>query len=164
MVVQGKVRLDEPVRELLPAVTVRKPSGREITVLDLATHHSGLPPMPDNLSGNQLPNPEADYHATNLYAFVAEHGVGREANPPFVYSNLGFALLGGALAARAGISYPELIAQQITGPLGMRDTAVLLSPEQQQRLIQAYDALARARSRVGTGRVRSSRRHPLHRG
>jgi hypothetical protein len=94
MVVQGKVRLDEPVRELLPAGTVRKPGGREITLLDLATHRSGLPPMPDNLGRNGIPNPGADYHAADLYAFVAEHGVGRDANPPFVYSNFGFALLG----------------------------------------------------------------------
>ncbi len=48
MVEAGKVRLDEPVRELLPAGTVAKPPGEEITLLDLVTHHSGLPRMPDN--------------------------------------------------------------------------------------------------------------------
>ena len=50
MVEQGKVRLDEPVRELLPPGTVAKPPGREITLLDLATQHSGLPQMPDNFN------------------------------------------------------------------------------------------------------------------
>ena len=141
MVVEGKVRLDEPVRELLPAGTVAKPSGREITLLDLATHHSGLPPTPDNISRSGLSNPAAafaDYHAADLYAFMAKHGAAREANPPFVYSNLGFALLGEALAARAGVSYAELIAQRITGPLGMRDTAVGLMPDRRLRLIQAF--------------------------
>jgi CubicO group peptidase (beta-lactamase class C family) len=141
MVVQGSASLDEPVRQLLPAGTVRKPVGREITLLDLATHHSGLPPMPDYVSHNPIPDPVADfagYRKADLYAFVARHGVGREANPPFNYSNLGFALLGEALAERAGVPYPELIAQRITGPLGMRDTAVTLSPEQRQRLIQGY--------------------------
>ena len=33
---------------------------------------------------------------------------------------------------------PDLIAQRITGPLGMRDTSVLISPERRERLIQAY--------------------------
>jgi CubicO group peptidase (beta-lactamase class C family) len=141
MAVQGTVSLQEPVRELLPAGTVRKPGGREITLLDLATHHSGLPPMPYNFSHERNSDPAADfaaYHKSNLYAFIGYHGVGREANPPFTYSNLGFALLGEALAERAGVPYPELIAQRITGPLGMPDTAVALSPEQQQRLIQGY--------------------------
>jgi len=141
MVEEGKVRLDEPVRELLPAGTVRKPSGREITLLDLAVHHSGLPPMPDNVNRSGIADPAivfANYHGADLDAYVAQHGVGREANPPFEYSNLGFALLGEALADRAGLSYPELVAQRITGPLGMRDTAVVLPAERQQRLIQAY--------------------------
>jgi len=42
--------------------------------------------------------------------------------------------------ARAGAPYAELVAQRITGPLGMRDTAVGLPPEGRQRLIQAYDS------------------------
>jgi CubicO group peptidase (beta-lactamase class C family) len=138
MVVEGRVRLDEPVRELLPAGTVGKPSGCEITLLDLATHRSGLPPMPDNLDRSGIPNPDADYHVSDLYDYVGKRGVGRDPNPPFFYSTLGFALLGEALAARAGVPYPELIAQQITGPLGMRDTAVWLAPEQQRRVIQAF--------------------------
>jgi len=46
---QGKVKSDTPIRELLPQGTVAKPaSGGEITLLDLATQHSGLPRMPDN--------------------------------------------------------------------------------------------------------------------
>src|SRR5262249_57325843 len=55
MVVQGKVRLDEPVRELLPPGTVTKPPDSEITLLDLATHHSGLPAMPDNMRPGSVP-------------------------------------------------------------------------------------------------------------
>jgi serine-type D-Ala-D-Ala carboxypeptidase/endopeptidase len=48
MVGQQKVTLDEPVRQLLPEGTVAKPNGPEITLLDLASQHSGLPRMPDN--------------------------------------------------------------------------------------------------------------------
>jgi len=143
MVIEGKVRLDEPVRELLPAGTVRKPAGREITLRDLATHRSGLPPMPDDFNPRRFPNPAvgyAGYHAADLYAYIARRGVAREADPPFVYSNLGFSLLGEALRTQTGTSYPDLIAQRITGPLGMRDTSVLISPERRERLIQAYGA------------------------
>lgn len=137
MVAEGKVRLDEPVRELLPAGTVRKPGGREITLLDLATHRSGLPTMPDNVS-RTFPNPDAEYGPSDLYAFLARHGVQRAANPPAIYGNAGYALLGQALAERAGVPYAELIAQRIAGPLAMHDTSVELSPEQKLRIIPAY--------------------------
>ena len=143
MVVEGQVSLDEPLRELVRAGASANPSGREITLLDLATHHSGLPPMPDDFNPRRFPTPAAGfagYHAADLRAFLARHGAGREANPPFVYSNVGFALLGDALRVRAGTSYAELLAQRITGPLGMRDTSVVLSTDRRQRLVQAYGA------------------------
>jgi CubicO group peptidase (beta-lactamase class C family) len=54
------------------------------------------------------------------------------------YSNYGVALLGQAMADHAGTTYSSLVEQQITTPLGMRDTTVHLLPEQQGRLIQGY--------------------------
>jgi hypothetical protein len=48
MVQEGTVRFDEPVRELIPAAGLPRPAGDEITLLDLATHHAGLPEVPTN--------------------------------------------------------------------------------------------------------------------
>lgn len=141
LVLEGRVRLDEPLRAFLPAGLVANPGGSEITLLDLVTHHSGLAPMPDDFNARRFPSVAAGfagYHAADLRASIARHGVGREAAPPFVYSNWGFALLGEALSVRAGLPYPELIAQRITGPLHMLDTFVVLSPDRRPRLIQAY--------------------------
>ena len=140
MLAQGKVKLDQPVRELLPPDTVTKPRGNEITLLDLATQHSGLPRMPDNLQPADKANPYADYRQEDLYAYVAKRGVARPATPAFLYSNLGFGLLGLALANRAGTTWPNLVQEEITGPLGMTDTVVSLSPAQKSRFIQGYDA------------------------
>ena len=167
MVVEGKVRLDEPVREFLPAGTVAKPArtadgGKEITLLDLATHHSGLPSIPDNLRPADRSDPYADYGPQQLYAYLATHGVAKPADATFAYSNLGFGLLGQALAVRDGRSYSGLLREEITGPLGMTDTVVKLSAEQLQRFLQGYadnrrpvqawdfDALA------GAGAIRST--------
>ncbi len=87
LVEQKKVSLDEPVRGLLPPGTVAKPDGPEITLLDLATQHSGLPRLPDNLYPLKDPSdPYAHYHAPELYAFLARHGV--------VRPNLTFAVRG----------------------------------------------------------------------
>lgn len=140
LVEQGKVKFDEPVRELLPAGTVTKPAGTEITLLDLATQHSGLPRMPDNFAPADNANPYADYDAKRLYAFVAKNGVAKPADAGFLYSNLGFGLLGQALAERAGVSYPVLLQQEVTGPLGLKDTTVALSTDQLARFIPGHSA------------------------
>jgi len=141
MVEQGSVRLDEPVRELLPPGTVSKPaSGAEITLLDLSDQHSGLPRMPDNFHPANADNPYADYDAKLLYEYVAKHGVALPPDAPFGYSNLGVGLLGQALSDRAKVPYPVLLRQQVTGPLHMLDTAIALTPEMKARFIQGYDA------------------------
>ena len=166
MVEEGKVTLNEPVRLLLPPGTVAKPAGREITLLDLITHHSGLPRTPTNLPASATPY--ADYHAAELYVYMAGHGVALPAHPPFLYSNLGVGLLGQALADRAGTTYPKLVREEITGPLGMTDTAAEWEKIQAGRLVQSYsvshkpvpvvdlDALA------GAGAIRSDSGRPAY--
>jgi CubicO group peptidase (beta-lactamase class C family) len=162
MVQQQKVKFDEPVRELLPAGTVARPAGAEITLLDLATQHSGLPRMPDNFHPADNQNPYADYRPADLYAFMAKQGVAKPSAPPFLYSNLGVGLLGQALAVRAGTSYADLLQTQITGPLGMNDTVIKLSPAQQLRFIPGHDGNHRPAhawdldALAGAGAIRST--------
>ena len=144
MVEQGKVKLDDPVRELLPPDTVAKPaSGAEITLIDISDQHAALPRMPDNFHPADKNNPYADYDAKALYAFIAKHGVAHPADAAFVYSNLAVGLLGQALANRANVPYPMLLHDQITGPLSMHDTAIALTPEMQTRFIPGYDGNGR---------------------
>ncbi|MGC2299472.1 MAG: serine hydrolase, partial [Acidobacteriaceae bacterium] len=140
MVEQGKVKFDEPVRGLLPPGTVEKPAGAEITLLDLATQHSGLPRMPDNFKPVDGENPYADYHAADLYAYLAKHGVAKPDKTEFLYSNLGFGLLGQALSVRAAKPYPALLQEEVLGPLGMRDTSIALTAAQQARFIPGHTA------------------------
>jgi len=140
LVEQHKVQLDEPVRELLPKGTVPMPARAEITLLDLATQHSGLPRMPDNFHPADTQDPYADYRAANLYEYVAKHGVEKPTDPIFNYSNLGLGLLGQALANRMAMTYPELLKMQVSGPLHLKDTVVALSPEQEKRFAQGHDA------------------------
>jgi CubicO group peptidase (beta-lactamase class C family) len=145
MAAQRKVAMDEPVRLLLPPGLVSKPRGDEITLADLVTQHSGLPRMV----------------AGDWQEYLARRGVGREPHPPFLYSNFGFGLLGHLLAARAGLAYSELLKQQVTGPLGLGDTVVTVSPEQQSRFLQGYDGSHQpvpwdAEGLAGSGAIRST--------
>lgn len=112
MVQQGAVKLREPVRELMPPGTVEKPYGAEITLLDLATHHSGLPRMPAGFYQKNKDDPFADFHAADLYDYMARHGVKKPADAPFEYSNLGLGLLGQVLADREHMSYANFIKRR----------------------------------------------------
>jgi CubicO group peptidase (beta-lactamase class C family) len=163
MVQQHKARLDEPVRELLPKGTVAPPAaGAEITLVDLSAQRSGLPRMPDNFHSADPANPYADYDAKALYTYLAGHGVAMPANPAFGYSNLGVGLLGQALAERAHMTYEALLKKEVTGPLGMRDTALVLTPAMTKRFlvghgenrqpVHAWDMAALA----GAGAIRST--------
>lgn len=162
MVQQGMVKYDEPVRELLPRGTVDKPEGAEITLVDLATQHSGLPRMPGNFSPADPGNPFADYDAAKLYAFLRQHGVGKTGDPAYLYSNLGFGLLGHVLAVRSGMKYPELLKKEVLSPLRLTDTMVALSVVQQARFVQGHDGGGRPAhawdldALAGAGSIRST--------
>ena len=131
---QGKVRLDEPVRPILFPNLAAAPMSAEITLLDLVTHRSGLPSVPGNLVPGNPANPFADYNPVALREFFDSRGMQRPANAKYSYSSFGIALLGFALAQREGVSYSQLIRNEITGPLRMNDTVFALSPDQARRL------------------------------
>jgi D-alanyl-D-alanine-carboxypeptidase/D-alanyl-D-alanine-endopeptidase len=144
MAVQGQVRLDEPIRELLPPGTVAKPAvGDEITLVDLSDLHAALPRLPNNLHASDPDNPFGEYDRAALYAFLGKHGVAQPADAPFVYNNLAVGLLGVGLTNRAGVSYATLLQEQVTGPLGLSDTVTALTPAQKGRLIQGYNERGR---------------------
>jgi serine-type D-Ala-D-Ala carboxypeptidase/endopeptidase len=139
MTEQQKVRLNEPVRELLGDEGISQPAGAEITLLDLAAQRSGLPALPDNISVANMDQPYADYHAADLAAYLKKRGVANPVPRYSEYDSLGFGLLGVALAERAGEPYGQLVEDEIAGPLGLKDTAVTLSPAQQERMLPGHD-------------------------
>lgn len=136
MAARGEVALDTPVSDVMQLDRGERP----ITLLDLATHYSGLPPLPSNLSRHGDPNPGADYGDEQLRQYLSKRPLSRPVEPTFGYSNLGFGLLGQALARRAGLSYEELIAREITRPLGLSDTVLSRTQSQHWRTMQGFDA------------------------
>ncbi len=144
MVRRGEVALDDPVAKYLPAeVKVPTRAGRSITLLDLATHTSGLPGMPDNFQPKDPTNPYADYSVEQLYQFISSYQLARDIGAAFEYSNLGVGLLGHALARRAAMDYETLVRSRVLAPLGMSSTAIALSPELKSRLAPGHDAQLR---------------------
>lgn len=124
MVAKGEVALDDPVQRYLPdSVRVPTRNGRQITLLDLATHRSALPRLPDNHQPADPANKYADYRLETVYAFLNDHELRRDIGAEYEYSNLGVGLLGHALSRAAGRPLDQLIRDRITDPLGMAMTS-----------------------------------------
>jgi CubicO group peptidase (beta-lactamase class C family) len=127
MIGRGEVTPETRVGALLPL----DPPLADVSLAQLATHHSGLTPQPETM-GQFLRNYWGSLAAANPYdATLAERLTSLEGAeltaPPATYSNTGFELLGAALAAAAGTPYPQLLAERVLGPLGMQDTIVPVS-------------------------------------
>ena len=159
-VVAGRLRLDGRVADVLPAdVRFGVP---DVTWEELATHTSGLPRLHVGLVRAMLvrdPDPYAHVAASDLYAALPRARASRRGRT--AYSNLGFGLLGHALSRHAGASYAALVADRITGPLGMADTGV--KPADPARVLPghhrggaAYDAAWTFDAMAGAGALWST--------
>ena len=163
MAQRGEVKLDDPISKYVPATAkIPQRNGQQITLVDLATHTSGLPRMPANFSPKDPANPYIDYTEDQLYAFLSSYELTRDVGIKFVYSNLGFGLLGQGLARRAGTDYESLVESRICEPLGMKSTRITLTPEMERRFAAGHssDLVTVSRwdipSLAGAGALRSS--------
>lgn len=140
LVSRQEAGLDTPVQNLLPDdVTMPTRKGAEITLGHLATHSSGLPRLPDNFEPGDPANPYADYTVGDLHGFLSAHKLKRGIGDAVEYSNVGYGLLGHALAQHEGSDFETLIAERILEPLQMADTAVELTPALRERLAPGHD-------------------------
>lgn len=137
-VVTGKVRLEQPVSELLPGYTIPEFGAQKITLRSLATHFSGLPVMPDNLHSANPLDPFTDYDEAQLRTFLAGYALTRKPGTEFEFSMLGYGLLGTALGTQAKMSYEDLLRARITGPLDMPSTTTIPSPEMRERMAHGH--------------------------
>lgn len=129
---RGVVRYDDPLQKYVPAgVRVPRYRGRPITLLDLATHTSGLPKDPD-LSGLR------HLDTATMYERLAALQLTRAPGEQFEYSNWGFALLAHALMRATGDDYQKLVEREICAPLGMIDTRIDLIADEVARQAQGY--------------------------
>lgn len=124
---RGVVRAEERLRDVVPDRSWG-PVG-DVTLAELASHRSGLPVQPADwrtyLDGsmNTLFGTAPDA-LTVPELFEAADAASLGPRGESVYSNLGTAVLGQALAVRTGTPYPELLHEIVTGPLGMTATGV----------------------------------------
>lgn len=125
-VIRGEVTLDTSLESCLPGARSRRP----ISLGDLASHSAGLPRLPLALVRRKgvrnLTDPYADTTVEELIDHLA--GVHVRRSTRMRYSNFGAALLGQALAVRAGTPYERLVEERVLGPLGVTEVWALGAP------------------------------------
>lgn len=129
LVSDGTVRLEDPAARYL--------DGAEgpVTLLQLATHTSGLPRLPPGLRRQavlHLGDPYARYRAGQLVR-AAQRSLSTAAGGPYSYSNYGYGLLGYLLGQAAGEPYEALVASRVVDPLGLKSTGFDGQPVQGTR-------------------------------
>jgi CubicO group peptidase (beta-lactamase class C family) len=141
MEARGEVSFDDPVTKYLPSSVKMRERGGPITLLDLATYTSGLPNMPANLPPMWWASaaPMRDYTQVQLFEFLATFEPTHPPGTHYEYANLGFGLLGIALANRAGVPYEELLIKRICAPLEMNHTRINPTDEMSRHLVQGHD-------------------------
>ena len=135
----GKVHLSDPVEKYLPeikSVQGRFPDAPPITLIQLATHTSGLGREPDD-TDTYTRGPVADWEKTLIAALPHTHYI-YEPGTRFSYSNIGYAILGAALSRAAGERYTEYVPKHILRPLGMTHSALERNAAMQPHLAKGY--------------------------
>jgi CubicO group peptidase (beta-lactamase class C family) len=123
LVEHGKVHLSDPVEKFFPEVNriAGKYDGAPpITLIQLATHHAGLSQEPDDVE-RFTTGPVSQWEQT-LIAALPNLKYEQEPDTHFIYSNIGYAILGAALSRAAGQSYIDYVQEHIFAQLGMRHT------------------------------------------
>jgi len=123
LVEAGKVSLDDPVSNYIPAFTGEWRDA--ITVRHLLTHTSGLPQDPGpEITAQVAPGSGTDallkqYHRTRLAVPVGSK---------VEYSNVGYGMLGLIVEAASGKPFAAFMREQLFTPVGMSE-AYLAPPE-----------------------------------
>jgi CubicO group peptidase (beta-lactamase class C family) len=120
---RGEVSLEAEIGSMVPGL------GRA-TLVELSTHHSGLPRLPREplfmarVLSAQLTGANP-YSSTPQQVLAATRSVAPAGGADFAYSNLGAATLGQVLATVLRTPYEQALRERILQPLGMTETLLV---------------------------------------
>lgn len=141
LVEEGKIDPNRPISAMATELSAVPPW---ITPQALATHTSGLPrihvPLWKALIFSLPDDPYATFSRHDLIAWFHERkAFKRPHRMRHVYSNLGFGLLGEAMAISTGKPFEALLREKVVAPLGLFETGTQLTASQQARFMQPFD-------------------------
>lgn len=143
-VAERKVSLDDPLAKHLPSrVAVPAGESRDVSLLDLVTHRSGLPRMPPNFRPKDVQDPYVDYGVEQLYEAFEDIELATEPGEAYEYSNLATGLLGHVLArASETDDYAALLKRRVLDPLGLTSTGINFGQDS-KRLASVYTGIGK---------------------
>ena len=122
----GKIKLQTRVADILPQFA-DKDKG-DVTVWNLLTHTSGLPPYCDWKEADKVRGDKSTDQA--LIDYISSLGKRYPTGEMYLYSCLNFLTLARINETVAGESMHSFLKRRIWDPLGMKSTGYLLTPEQ----------------------------------
>jgi CubicO group peptidase (beta-lactamase class C family) len=167
MIEEGKVRLDDPVSKFIPEfghmkVAVGKgaqgpdqnaadqefslvPAARQITILDLLTHESGL--ASGGIGAKELEKVAPRGPSDTLASYVPKLAlVPLDFQPGTLWRyspTAGFETLSRVVEVASGQPFDQFLKQRILDPLGMRETGFILPADRKGRLVTQYQKSAK---------------------
>lgn len=139
MSIKHQLNLTDPISKFLPK-TVKIPvrNGKEISLLSLSTHRSGMPRFPYNVDPKNLEQPYADYTVDKLYEYVSHFEPLFDIDTKWRYSNVAYGLLGNILTLTAKKDFETLITEEICKPLNLNNTVISLTAKQKSNLATGH--------------------------
>lgn len=140
LVAAGKIHLTDPAERFYPEIReIRgyKKLAAPITVQQLATMTSGISREPEQ-EGPFWTGPVTSWDST-LHLALAHTSMDHDPGTTFLYSNIGYAILGATLGRAAGVPYIRWEQEHVFGPLGMRRTAFEVEPAIASDVTRGYD-------------------------
>lgn len=158
LVAQGKLDVDRPVADWIPAFAERGKD--DVRVRHLLTHSSGLRPWRayyDDLREREIRRGEklvaTPAGRESILARIVRSAPLHAPGEAAVYGDLGFIALGEVVATAAGEALGAYCAREIWQPLGMQDTGFHSVPWEGARARIAATELCPWRDRVVWGEV-----------
>ncbi|MEX0902582.1 MAG: serine hydrolase domain-containing protein [Pseudohongiellaceae bacterium] len=159
---EGKLRLSDPVSRFIPEFTNTQvaiamdenatpapgelpdhytvPAKREITVRDLLTHTSGLESGGVGARiGNRVAPRDLSMNLEQYIPTLGKVPLDFQPGARWSYSALaGIEVLGRIVEVASGMSFDRFLDERLFQPLGMEDTAFIVPPDKQSRLVMRY--------------------------
>ena len=144
---EGILSLDEPITKFLPELKNSVFDKNNITLYHLLTHTSGISEFSLHIFISQMFSimttgksrvTEYEYNTEKFLNYISTLKLKNSPGSTWMYSNLGFGLVGKILERITGNSYEDLVKNRICDVLDMKDTGINLFESHKNELATGY--------------------------
>jgi len=144
---EGLLSLDDPITKFLPEFTGSDFDKNNVTLYHLLTHTSGISEFSLSVFISQMFSiisigksriTEYEYNTEKFLNYISTLKLKNSPGSVWMYSNLGFGLVGKILERITGTSYDDLVKNRICDVLDMKDTGIDIFESHKKELATGY--------------------------